>query len=140
MNEQLQLFKRRGRKPLIKGPTEFMDQCVLVTLLRRWLMPGWKFTHLPMGEKREPATARRLKDMGVTPGWPDMLFIGPGTILFLELKREGLNPERALTDEQRELRRHIEDCGFTYLLPSGVKAAVQTLQHFGCIRPGVRVQ
>ena len=135
---QLSLF-RHWRKRRVRTPKEFVTQCDLVRILRVARMPGWMFTHLPMGEKRDPATARRLKDMGVTPGWPDLLFIGPGTVLFMELKREGLDPERELSDEQREMRRHIEDCGFTYLLPDGLQAAVQALQHWGCIRPGVRV-
>ena len=34
-------------------------------------MPRWRYTHLPFGELRAPATTGRLKAMGVKPGWPD---------------------------------------------------------------------
>jgi hypothetical protein len=57
-----------------------------------WLNPQRKFTHLPMGEYRDPTTAVKLQRMGVTAGWPDFLFVGPGQAIFwLELKR----PDRA---------------------------------------------
>ena len=41
-------------------------------------------------ELRDPATAGRLKRLGVMAGWPDLLFAGPGArMAFLELKRRG---------------------------------------------------
>src|SRR5215468_1632460 len=87
----LDLFKgkrQRGTKP---PPAKEFDLHVLIAdVLRRWASRKWRWTHLPMGEYRTPATAGRLKRMGVTSGWPDfMLFHISGRVCFLELKRRG---------------------------------------------------
>ena len=51
--------------------TEFALQCAAADFLS-WALPdNIPFTHLPMGGKRDKATAGKLKAMGVNPGWPD---------------------------------------------------------------------
>ena len=59
---QLHLFKgKRKRGTLPPAPTEFASQAALVDLIRRTISPAWRFTHMPLGEYRDPITAARLK-------------------------------------------------------------------------------
>ena len=61
----------------------------VVDTIKRWRMPGWIYTHIASGEKRDQVTAARLKRMGVTPGFPELVFFGPhGEVCFIELKAE----------------------------------------------------
>jgi hypothetical protein len=132
MGLQLSLFKgqrQRGTKP--PPPLEFASHVVLADMLRRWCTPQWKFTHLPFGEKRHIATAKRLKRMGVTPGWPDFLFAGPNAkLVWLELKRKGKKPSEA----QEDLGEHLRACGFDYLITDNVNEAVAFLKRLGILR------
>ena len=69
---QLHLFKsRRQRGTLPPAPSEYQLHCAVVDTVKRWIMPGWIFTHIASGEKRDPVTAARLKRMEVTAGFPD---------------------------------------------------------------------
>src|SRR4029077_148613 len=132
--EQLTLFKGRHRKSVV----EFKLHCVLADFLRRWINPAWRYTHLPMGEHRTKETAARLKRMGVTPGWPDFIFVGPGAFVFwLELKRARTG---RLSDEQLAVRAHLMRCGFAYLVTSSVDEAVSTLQDFNILPRSIHVQ
>jgi hypothetical protein len=133
---QLELFKG-ARKRGHLTPKEFAMQCAFVDLVRRFIGKEWRFTHLPMGEKRSPATAARLKAMGVTRGWPDFLFVGPRCVLFLELKREGSG---RLSEEQSIMRTHLMRCGFPYLVTSSVDDAIMTLKDYNILPSGIRVQ
>ena len=82
-------------------------------MIRRWISPQWRFTHIASGEYRDPATAARLKRLGGMPGWPDLMFAGPDRqMAFLELKRRGSG---RLSDEQAAMRDHLVGCGFAYL-------------------------
>jgi len=129
---QLGLFKgprQRGKRP--PTPKEFAVQCALADLVSRWIMPGWIFTHLPMGEKRSKATAGRLKRMGVKPGWPDFIFVGPGKVFFLELKRRSRGVASA---EQNIVAWHLMRCGHGYLLTDNFEDAVGALRDLGIVR------
>ena len=88
---QLHLFhwkRQRGIAP--PAPTEFASQAFLVTVIRRWLDPRWRFTHVPLGEYRDSITARRLQRLGVVAGWPDLhVRRASARMVFLELKRRG---------------------------------------------------
>ena len=70
-------------------PSEYPPYCAAGadTGVRRWIMPGWIFTHIASGEYRDQVTAARLKRMGVVAGFPDLIFFGPhGEVCALELK------------------------------------------------------
>ncbi len=129
---QLALFKgarQRGVKP--PSPKEFELHVALADLVTRWIMPGWQFTHFPAGEHREKATAARLKRMGLKPGWPDFIFVGPArAVFFLELKRRG---EHA-SDEQANVALHVMRCGFDYLCTDNLDEAVDALREHGIVR------
>jgi len=130
--QQLSLFKskrQRGTKP--PPPLEFASHVVIADMLRRWCSPHWEWTHLPMGEKRHIGTAKRLKRMGVRPGWPDFLFAGPNEkLVWLELKRKGNKASAA----QETIAQHLRDCGFEYLITDNVNEAVAWLKRLGILR------
>ena len=84
---QLSLFKGKTQRGVAPAPPkEFQLHCMLADTLKLCCSDRWRWTHLPMGEHRDIITASRLKRMGVQPGWPDFIFIGPGEVIFLELK------------------------------------------------------
>jgi hypothetical protein len=64
---RLHLFrgKRQRGTAAPPPPKEFALHCVLADICRRWINPHWKFSHLPMGEHRDKATAGKLHRMGI---------------------------------------------------------------------------
>ena len=55
---QLNLFRsRRQRGIAIPSASEYALHCMVVDTVKRWLMPGWIYTHIASGEKRDPVTA-----------------------------------------------------------------------------------
>ncbi len=148
-DRQLHLFKsknQRGIRP--PPPLEFEIHCVLADICKRWLNPRWRFTHLAAGELREhrvdrngrsySPTGNRLRRMGMTPGWPDFLFAGPGSAVFwLELKRP---KSGRLSEAQGDIIAHLVACGFGVLVTTSIDDAVATLKQAGILRAGVEVQ
>jgi hypothetical protein len=134
MEKQLGLFKgvrQRGSRP--PPPKEFALHCAIADLVTRWITPGWMFTHLPMGEKRDKVTAARLQRMGVKPGWPDFIFIGRGQVFFLELKRLG----EGVSEEQGKVAMHLVRCGAGYLCTDNLDDAIGALRDLGIVRASV---
>ena len=87
-----------------RAQAEFRLHCAVADLIRRTAAPGWRWTHIASGEYRTPTTAGRLKRMGVTPGWPDFLFVSAqGRVAFLELKRPG----GRLSPKQTDIALHL---------------------------------
>jgi hypothetical protein len=134
---QLHLFKgKRGRAA--PPPREFLLHVALADTVRRWIMPTWRFVHLPFGERRDPVTAGRLLRMGTAPGYPDFLFTGPNASVFwLELKRPGSG---RLSEAQQDIAAHLMACGFSYLCTDDLKDAVDTLKDLGILRSNIQVQ
>ena len=118
-------------------PSEFDLHCAVADLVRKTIEPGWRWTHIASGEYRPPATAGRLKKMGVAKGWPDFVFVSEyGLLCFLELKRPG----GRLSPEQRDIAQHLTRAGFNYLCSDNFDYAVDILRAWGVVRPGVHVQ
>jgi hypothetical protein len=64
----LHLFRsRRQRGCVPPAPTEFASQCFLADLIRRTISPQWRFTHVPLGEYRDPVAASRCRRLGTMP-------------------------------------------------------------------------
>jgi hypothetical protein len=135
---QLHLFhgkRQRGAAP--PSPSEYQLHCAVVDTVRRWIMPGWIFTHIPSGEKRDPITAARLKRMGVTAGFPDLMFFGPnGEVCFVELKAES----GRMSAPQIAVMRHLVAAGHSFLRSNDYRDVVETLKEWGVLRSGIRVQ
>jgi hypothetical protein len=136
--KQFSLFKgKRQRGVAPPPPLEFALHATLADICRRWINPRWRFSHLPFGEKRDVATGARLKRLGVTPGWPDFLFVGPGAQVFwLELKRP---KSGRLSEAQGDIIGHLVACGFGVLVTTSIDDAVATLKQAGILRANVEV-
>jgi hypothetical protein len=147
---QLSLFKGKRQKGIAPPPPlEFATHATLADICKRWINPHWKFTHLPLGEHREhrinPRTDRRyslsgqrLQRMGVQPGWPDFIFVGPAQQVFwLELKRFKTG---RLSEDQSEVLAHLVACGFAVLVTTSLDDAVATLKQAGILRSNVELQ
>src|SRR5260370_40247397 len=147
---QLPLFRARRQKGMPPPPPlEFATHATLPDTCRRWINPTWKFPPLPLGEHREhrinPRTGRRyslsgqrLQRMGVQPGWPDFIFVGPAQQVFwLELKRFKTG---RLSEDQSEVLGHLVACGFAVLVTTSLDDAVDTLKQAGILRSNFEVQ
>jgi len=134
---QLDLLKgkrQRGRK--LPPAPEFNLHCMVADILARWCTREWRYSHFPAGELRHPATAGKLKRMGVTRGWADFqLFHVNGPVGFLELKRAG----EELTDEQKELAFHLIHAGHGYAVCDNFRDAVEVLRAWRVVPVSVRV-
>lgn len=134
---QLHLFKgkrQRGTKaPAIK---EFSLHAIIGDVLKRWCNPSWRYTHMPMGEKRDAATAGRLARMGVTGGWPDFMFVHEsGAMAWLELKRPGSGRP---SEQQKQLAFFLMRGGHGYLLTDNFEDALAALRDWTIVPASVR--
>lgn len=140
---QLHLFKSQRQRGVARPmPLEFPVHCMVADTLKRWASPGWVWTHLPMGERRDAITGARLKRMGTQPGWPDFIFIAPALSArsmrphFLELKRRG----GRLTDTQSDFAQWCEANGCPHAVAHSYAEAVAALKGWGALWSGVKVQ
>jgi hypothetical protein len=134
---QLHLFKSKRQRGVVVRPrtSEFQLQCQVADALRLNCSKHWRYSHIGHGEKRDPVTAMRLKRMGLMPGVPDFMFIGPGILFFLELKRPGGGGR--LSVEQADWAQHIMRCGFGYHLAEDYADALGSLRDLGIVRARV---
>jgi hypothetical protein len=132
-------------RPLRKPPPapEFHLHVLVADVLRRWAMPGWRWTHLPLGEerpsqiikgKRVSLAGARLKRMGVNPGWPDFIFLSPAALAhFLELKRRG----EKLSDDQEDFESYCQAHGYPHAWTDSFDVALSILKAWGALRTGI---
>lgn len=133
---QLDLLTRRARKA--PAPLEFSLACVIADMLRLSLKREWRFTHIPLGGYRTPATASRLKRAGVVPGWPDYIILAPtGKAHFMELKRERRG---YLSEEQRLFAEWCTENRVPHAVVRSLTEAVKVLGEWGAIRTAIHVQ
>lgn len=135
---QLHLFNRRQRGVTPPPPREFATQCALADTLKRWCNPDWWYTALPFGEYRTPATANRLKRMGVRGGLPDFIFLHKrGDTAWLELKRGKLG---RLSPDQAAMFEYLGARGDIMLMALSYADAVAMLQDIGVLPRTLKVQ
>ncbi|MCA3269201.1 MAG: hypothetical protein ACK5XX_00560 [Holosporales bacterium] len=91
-----------------RGQEEFKFQCVAADYLNRVLPPEVRWLHIPNGEYRTPATAGRLKRMGVKKGVWDIIILHAGRSFWCELKAT----DGDLTDEQEDWGTWFGNNGF----------------------------
>jgi hypothetical protein len=129
---QLSLLKgprQRGEQPV--DPLEFSQQCYVASRLRWCAAPGWIWTAFPAGEWRTPATAGRVKAMGLNPGFFDLLFIDPdGVHRWLEMKR----CKARLTEEQARFSLAMLARGVPAEVARSQDEAVDILGKWGALR------
>lgn len=123
--------RARPRKGPLMRESELRLHSRVVSLLRVWGCPEWRWTHIPSGEKSEPRTAAKLKMMGVARGWPDLVLIGPDSRFHgLELKRDG----GRLSEDQQGLARWCATHGAAFSCADSFKGAVAVLKQWGALR------
>lgn len=112
---QMAMTRRQPARNRLPPIRERATHIAVVRLLKQ---PGlvnprdWQWTHIPLGEKREPKTGALLQDMGTKPGWPDLIFLHRlGFVYFLEFK-SAIGELGASQFLFRQSIRHFENVHF----------------------------
>ena len=114
--------------------SETSIQADLFKIIVAHKLPGVLVWHTPNGEKRDPRTARRLKQMGVLPGVPDIGFIAEQRTGFLELKRA----DGHLSDDQLDFIATCANHGVRVHVAYSVIEGAQILQQVGVLDPTIK--
>lgn len=139
--QQKDLFTKRFRQTRRNEGECHSLHIPLVSLLKWALKPDVLFRHVPNGEHRDPATARKLKAMGVLPGCADLEFFWRGDtgtvrVLFLELKLS----RNKLSDTQKRFAEWAVYTGAEYMVAKSIDAALGALRERNLLRDDVRIQ
>ena len=86
--------------------------------------------HVPNGEKRDPRTAARLKQMGVRAGVADFTIIVNGGVHFLELKTS----KGRLSTDQIVFSEDAERAGASFHVAHSLDDVIDTLNRIGALR------
>jgi len=84
------------------------------------------------GENVGPRRMRRLKQMGLTPGWPDLFFAIPSynpkfpNGMFIELKSRGKKPTRLQSNNHKILR----SAGYFVFVADNFEYAMSCVQNY----------
>lgn len=111
---------------------EWQEQRALIEwcrlMERRYPELRWLY-HVPNGELREPATAAKLKAMGVKPGVPDLVLPVPKRDyhgLYLEMKGE----KGRLSPRQEEWAAYLAEAGYCFAVGRGWQDAVKKIMGY----------
>lgn len=102
----------------------------VVQHLRARGVHGMVFFHVPNGGHRKPIEAAIFKSMGVRSGVSDLILVHASKIYALELKAEGGRASEA----QLAFLSEIDAAGAFTAMPSGLDAALATLESWGLLR------
>ena len=105
--------------------TEHELQVAVVIMLREEVPSNVVWFPVPNGEWRDPATARKLKDQGVRAGVSDLIFLGYGTALAIELK----TPFGKQSEPQEGFQNAWEGAGGVYKIARSVGDVRAILKH-----------
>lgn len=102
----------------------------------RLALPGAAIIHHSPNERRAGGRAGRraqaiLVGMGVCPGWPDLVVLEGGRVVFLEVKAPG----GRVTAAQRAFREAVENQGHHWAVVRSIDDAFEALA-----KAGVRVR
>lgn len=104
-------------------PEEALQQAMVQTL-RALLSSGWLVAHVPNGGKRTKAEAARFKAVGVVAGFPDLMVIGPGKVLFMELKAPRKRLKSGAESQAKAETSDAQDAVLSLLSGAGWPVAV----------------
>jgi hypothetical protein len=130
--------ERMTTKQLKSTRTEKQDHLAIAQLLGQIKYEGrpLQWTHVPNEGKRNPASGRNLKLMGMKKGLPDfIIFDSPPKFpdkkgAVIELKKEAGGE---MSDAQREWLNYFKDNNWVMALSNGIDAAIYSLKLFGYI-------
>jgi hypothetical protein len=128
--------KRRTLPASIKASSipisEHSIQATLVAILEYKLRPGVVRIAIPNGGLRKIRVAMKLKDEGVQPGAPDLLFaVESGQVIWLELK----NAKGGLSDAQIGMHAKLRALGHLVGVANSVDKGLEFLRMHGLLRP-----
>jgi len=143
--KQRDLFTKRWRK-VEQRAKEVSFHIQLAAMLRWCIRPNVMWRHVPNGERRDPATASKLKAMGVLPGSADLEFHWieidreyphrmRRRLLHLELKAGN----RPTSEAQNFFALTVRLLGDDYRTARSIDEAVGILGEAGLIMKGVTV-
>jgi hypothetical protein len=111
---------------------ELDTHLAVVDLLEKCRDPRWEYSHFPAGEKRDMRTGAILKAMGLKPGWPDFIFVGPlGDLRFLEVK----STYGELSEAQQAFFARMRSRGIECRVARSIDEAIRILTGWGVVRP-----
>ena len=113
---------------LVARMTEFALQCAAADFLA-WALPdNILYTHIPMGGKRDKATAGKLKAMGVNPGWPDFEILCPnGLTIRIEMKTD----KGVLSKPQKAFHKRAKALGHPVHIARSIEEVAAILEGYG---------
>jgi hypothetical protein len=123
-----------SRSRAIRRPEQAIQKAVVQHLRIRGV-PGLVFFHVPNGGHRKPIEGAIFKSLGVRAGVSDLILIHAGKFFALELKAEG---GRA-TEAQMAFLSEIDAAGAFTAMPTGLDAALATLEAWGLLKPNLTV-
>jgi hypothetical protein len=118
-----------SRSRTIRRPEDAIQRAVFQHIRARGV-PGLVAWHTPNGGKRKPIEAAIFKSLGVRSGVSDIIAVHQGKIFALELKAEGGRP----TETQLTFLSDMERAGAYTAIPTGLNAALATLEAWGLLK------
>jgi hypothetical protein len=118
-------------------PKELTLHKTVAGALRDLCSPDWKYTHIPLGEKRDIKTATKLKEMGAVAGWPDFILIDRnGRVHFLELKRRDAKTKKG--SQQQLFHLWCVACGISYVIAHTIDQVLTAFEEWQCLKIDTR--
>lgn len=118
-------------RPLI--PDEHTEQKFVIQELRlRFPVMAKHIAAVPNGQMRDRRVAKRLKEEGVSPGYPDLLLDyprGPFHGFRCEMKRIDATPSKWLK-HQREWAARLNEVGFLSVVALGRASAIDQFERY----------
>ncbi len=112
-------------------PTEHTIQATLISELDYKMRRELVRMAIPNGGMRHPIVGRKLKEEGLLPGSPDLVFaLEQGRTLWLEMKKEG----GRLSDEQVGLHSKLRALGHEVMVAYSVDQAMEICRRYGILR------
>lgn len=120
--------KRKRRTP----EQDFQKDCV--KFLNAALPPSWRVVHIPNGGTTGGHKAKIVggirKAMGVREGFPDLMLVGPGRSVAIELKAAGRRG-KVLSTAQEEWRDWFASVGLPWFLARSVEDVIAACHDAG---------
>lgn len=102
-------------------PEDHVQQQVLCHILDKY--PKMKYAHVPNEGKRTAFERFKAKYLGISPGFLDLILVGYGHILFLEVKSN----TGQLRKKQREWIAHLQANDFAAAVGFGAEQCIEII-------------
>lgn len=113
------------------NPSEHSIQATLVGVMQYKMRPGLVQLAIPNGGMRHPIVGKMLKDEGLLPGSPDLVYaLEKGRTLWLEMKKQ----KGRLSDVQLGLHYKLQQLGHLVETAFSLDEALDILARHGVLR------